>query len=122
MLPIILFVPLSLFTPKLIGTKTWAIQKFGNTIRKHNLAYRKAWIDGNGKKGETLLGTKDNSSLADINGSYASVEGMQVIPVNRKMILMSFALNLIPYLPLIFTYYSVPELFNDFLKGIMGTY
>ncbi len=120
MLPIILFVPLPLFIPKLIGMKTWAIKNFGSTIRKHNMAYRELWIEGKGKKEETLLGTMDNSSLADINGSYGPVQDMQVIPINRKMILMSFALNLIPYLPLVFTYYSVPDLFNDFLKGISG--
>ena len=104
MLPIILFAPLLLFIPKLIGMKTWAIKNFGSTIRKHNMAYRELWIEGKGKKEETLLGTMDNSSLADINGSYGPVQDMQVIPINRKMILMSFALNLIPYLPLVFTY------------------
>lgn len=121
MLPIILFAPLALFLPKLLRTKSYGIQNFGNTIRKHNIGYRKRWIEGNGKEGDELLGTMDNSSLADINGSYAPVQEMKLFPINLKMVIMSFAMNLIPYLPLIFTYYTVSELFNDFMKSIIAT-
>lgn len=121
MLPIILYAPLLLFLPKLLKTKSYGIQNFGNLIRRHNIAYKKVWIDGSGKEGEELLGTMDNSSLADINGSYAPVQEMKLLPINAKMVIMSFVMNLLPYLPLIFTYYTVTELFNDFLKGLLGT-
>lgn len=121
MLPIFLFAPLVLFLPKLIRTKSYGIQHFGNTIRTHNIGYRKRWIEGSGKEGDELLGTMDNSSLSDINGSYAPVQEMKLFPINLKMVLMSFVMNLIPYLPLIFTYYTISELFNDFLKTIIAT-
>lgn len=121
MLPIILFAPLFLFLPKLIRTKSYGIQKFGNLIRKHNIAYAEKWIEGKGIETEELLGSVDNSSLADINGSYGPVHEMQLSPINLKMLIMSFIMNLIPYLPLIFTYYTISDLFNDFLKTIIGT-
>lgn len=120
-LPVILYAPLLLFLPFLVKAKIYGIQNFGNLIRRHNKDYKNVWIEGNGKAGEQLLGTMDNSSLNDINGSYGFVKDMQFIPINTKMILLSFIMNIIPYLPLVFTYYTANELFNDFLKSIFAT-
>jgi len=55
----------------------------------------------------------DNSSLADINVGYAPIQGIRLLPVNFKMISFSFALNVLPYLPLVFTYYSPADLFKN---------
>lgn len=121
LLPLILFAPLLLFLPKLLKAKSYGVQRFGNLIRRHNKAYKDVWIDGEGKEGDSLLGTVDNSSLADINGSYASVQGMQLFPVNLKSLLISFGLNLLPYIPLIFTYYTASSLYHDLLKSIFHT-
>ncbi len=119
LLPLILYAPLLLFITKLIKTKTYGIINFGNTIRKHNMAYNDTWITEKDKKIEPLLGSMDNSSLADINGSYASVQASQLLPINLKMLILSFVMNLLPYLPLIFTYYTPSELFQDFLKSLL---
>jgi len=119
LLPIILYAPLLLFVPFMIRAKSWGIQNFGNLIRKHNGDYVNKWMEGAPPQGDQLLGTMDNSSLSDINGSYAPVQGLKLIPVNYKMILLSFALNILPYIPLVFTYYSASSLFKQFLESIL---
>jgi hypothetical protein len=120
LLPIILYAPLLVFMPFLIKAKMDSIPSFGNLIRKHNYDYATKWIESDPPKGEQLLGTVDNSSLADINGSYASVQNMKLIPVNFNMILISFAINAIPYIPLVFTYYSAADLFKLLLDSLIG--
>ncbi len=120
LLPIILYAPLSIFTPLLIHAKIYGISMFGNLIRTHNLAYDKKWMDENHSQDEKLLGSIDNSSLADINGSYAPIQGMRILPIDFKLILLSFVLNVVPYIPLIFTYYSASELFKLIMKSVMG--
>ncbi len=62
----------------------------------------------------------DNSSLADINGSYGPIEEIKIIPADLMAIGRSFIMNVIPYIPLVFTYYSVAELFKLLLKSMAG--
>lgn len=119
LLPVILFAPLLLFIPHLMKTKIYGIQDFGNIIRSHNKSYREVWIEHTKSKNEQLLGTMDNSSLADINGSYGPVQGQQLFPINLRILFMSFVMNLLPYFPLIFTYYTPSQLFQDLLKSII---
>jgi len=118
-LPIVLYAPLTLFMPLLIEAKHFGISYFGNLIRQHNKAYEEKWVAGDPPH-EPLLGSPDNSSLADINGSYTAVQGIKPVPIDFKMILLSFALNIIPYLPLVFTHYSATELFKMLVKNVIG--
>ena len=70
---------------------------------------------------DKLLPSLDNSSMADINGSYQqAVKAMTVIPINRNALLISMLMLLIPFFPLIFTKYSLTELFSELVKVISG--
>jgi len=118
--PIIMYSPLFVFMPKLINARRDGILLFGDLVRKHNQDYVNKWIDGEPGQDESILGTMDNSSLADINGSYAPIEGSKLFPIDLKMIVISFIINVIPYIPLVFTYYSFTELFELFTKSLMS--
>jgi len=120
LLPIVLYAPLISFFPFLIRAKSYGIRKFGNLIRKHNIDYAAKWIEGAPPKDDHLLGSVDNSSLSDINGSYASVQGLKMIPVDIKMFILSLGLNALPFIPLIFTYYSVSQLFKILTSSLLG--
>lgn len=119
-LPIVLYTPLLVLIPVLIRAKTYGILNFGNLIREHNTDYATKWIEGNHPKDEQLLGTMDNSSLSDINGSYGPVQSMKLIPIDMKMLVLSFALNLLPFIPLVFTYYSASELFKQLINSVLA--
>ena len=77
-------------------------------------------MDSSSTNKEPILGAMDNSSLADINGSYTPITEMKLIPINYKMIVLSFVMNVIPYIPLVFTYYSFTELFKMGIKSMVG--
>ena len=119
-MPIILYSPLFLFIPKLINAKREGMLKFGGLVREHNYNYVKKWIDGKPVKDQSILGTLDNSSLADINGSYAPVEEMQLSPIDLRLIAVSIIMFAVPFIPLIFTYYSFAELFDLLMKSFGG--
>ena len=103
----------------MIQAKIWGIENFGSLLRKHNIDYATKWLEKKTSKGDQILGALDNSSLADINGSYAPIKGMKLVPINYKMVVFSFVMNTIPYIPLVFTYYSVTDLFNAVLNSIL---
>ena len=116
-LPILLYAPLLFFIPNLIHSKSEGIFKFGDLVRDHNKKYVDKWIKHNPAPKEDLLGSMDHSSLADINGSYYPIDNMKIVPVDFKLIILSFVFNVLPYIPLIFTYYS----FKEFMELIMNT-
>jgi hypothetical protein len=119
--PLIVHLPLLSFIPLLIRTKVNGIYRFGSLIQYHNNLYREKWMEGNMPDDDNLLPSLDNSSMADINGSYQqAVKAMTVIPINRNALVISMLMLLIPFLPLIFTKYSLAELFSELIKVISG--
>lgn len=115
--PILVYLPLLFFIPLLLRVKNEGIENMGRVVAEHNFIYMNKWANGALPKDEKLLGSPDHSSLADINGAYDSVINMSIIPINIKMFIVSVALLLIPFIPLVFTYYSAIDLF----KLVLGT-
>jgi hypothetical protein len=116
----ILYSPLIIFFRKLSKARRDGIIDFGDLIRKHNYDYIKKWIDPNSNNTDPILGAADHSSLSDINGSYAPIAKMKRVPVSLMNITTSFIFSILPYIPLVFTYYSIKQLFNLFLKIMVG--
>ena len=104
-LPVLLYAPLILFIPYLLRTKAFGVKVFGELLRKHNEAFSDKWIKGNNPDSWSILESVDHSSLADINGSDAPVAEMKIAPINLKSVVQSFVINIIPFLPLAFTFY-----------------
>lgn len=116
--PILIYLPLLIFMPFLLQAKSFGILKFGSLLRRHNNDYVNKWIDNFEANKKGLLGSMDHSSLADINGSYGPVGGIKIMPIDLKLIALSFLLNTLPYLPLVFTYYSVKDLINMLIQSV----
>jgi len=119
--PLVLYSPLLIFIPHILKILSRGIHHFGNLVTRHNNDYVDKWLDGPPPKDEKLLGALDNSSLNDINGSYTFVQGTRIFPINLKMIFSSILLILLPFIPLLFTYYSGSELLNKLLGALFGS-
>ncbi|WP_439185040.1 hypothetical protein [Carboxylicivirga taeanensis] len=117
---IIIYAPLLIYFPLLMETKTRAIHSFGSLITEHNVSYMERWVYKRLKK-ETILGSIDNSSLNDINGSYMAVMDMKIVPIDVRMFLTSLVFISIPFFPLVFTLYSPTELFRNIINATLGT-
>lgn len=117
--PVILYSPLLIFIPSLLKAKSNAVYKMGSLVNMHNQEYMNKWVNKTPFDKE-VLGAVDNSSLSDINGGYASAINMKVVPVNFKMFVTSCFILIIPFIPLIFTYYSIFDLFKMVLDSTLG--
>lgn len=116
--PIVLYAPLLVFMPFMLHAKSSGIYNFGSLLRKHNEAYVNKWIRNYSTNKDALLGSVDHSSLSDSGGSYAPLSNLKIVPINLKLIAMSFVLYAIPYIPLVFTYYSVKDLIGLLIQSI----
>lgn len=119
LLPLLLFSPLLAYVPLMIKTKTRGIYSFGSLVQYHNNLYREKWLEGSSPKGKSILGAADNSSMADINGSYAAVTQMKVIPVRPWTVVELSILLLVPFTPLLGLAYSFAEIIS-MLAGIIA--
>jgi hypothetical protein len=117
---IVLYLPLVAFLPLLVRAKAEGIGTFGTLLRSHNLAYVKKWIVPPLPADEPLLGSVDNSSLADINGGYAPLHEMLPVPFDVRLFGVSAILALLPFLPLVFTEYSVTEVLAALIDSLLG--
>jgi len=119
--PLILFLPLLTFIPTLIKARIRGVNYFGSLIQYHNNLYSEKWMKDNLTEGESILGTNDNSSMADINGTYGqSINSMSLIPVNLKALLTIIILLLVPFLPLLLIQYSISEIVSKFISIIFS--
>jgi len=79
-------------------------------------------MDG-GKHSEDdhILGSLDNSYMAEINGSYQQVvKQISIIPVDRNHFISIIVVLINPFSPLIFIIYSFEDLMENLLQVIGG--
>jgi hypothetical protein len=120
-IPVVIHLPLLAMIPNLLKAKTRAMNKFSSLIQYHNNLYREKWMEGQLPKDDHILGSLDNSSMADINGSYQqAVKDMSIVPINQKSIIGMVLMLLIPFLPLLFTQYSLKDLLLSLFQVVSG--
>jgi len=113
--------PLIFMIPNLIKVRARAMNKFSSLIQYHNNLYREKWMEGQLPEDDHILGSLDNSSMADINGSYQqAVKEMSVIPINRNSIVGAIVMLLVPFIPLLFTEFSLKILLSKLLQVVSG--
>lgn len=120
-IPFLLYAPLLIFMPMIMRALTRGIYDFGDLITRHNNDFAEKWLKGSSPKDDKLLGSMDNSSLNDINGSYLNVQGTKILPVNYKMILSSITLIVLPFIPLLFTLYSGSDMLKKLIEALFGS-
>jgi len=98
---VILHAPLLSLTGRLARCRFRALLDFGSLIRAHDRAFDEKWLKPEGQAGESLLGSPDVSSLADISHGFEEIDRMRLIPFDRTAVLVLIAAALIPMIPLL---------------------
>jgi ABC-type transport system involved in cytochrome bd biosynthesis fused ATPase/permease subunit len=112
-------VPLQAFAPVLKALKRQGLSRYGALLSQHNLAFEEKWIDGAaGAAGESLLGSPDVSSLADLSASYQLVSAMQTVPVTKESILPLVVAALVPLAAVAVTQAPLKQVLGE-LKGLL---
>jgi hypothetical protein len=108
--------PLAVFSPTLLALKRRGRREYGALAARYTREFHAKWIGGAAPPGETLVGSADIQSLADLANSYAVVQGMRAIPCRRDTVIQVALAALVPLAPLVLT--VVPA--GEILKQLLG--
>ena len=108
--------PLLSFAPLLNRVKRVGLREYGSFAQLYVSAFDRKWLRGGNSAGETLLGSGDIQSLADLNNSYDVIRTMKLVPFTRDGLIQLVVLALLPVLPLTLTLISMEDLMKQLLK------
>ena len=111
--------PLLVFTPKLVRLRQRALILYGRLSNEYCRQFERRWISAEPRPAdESLLGSADIQSLADLQNSVGAVRAMRPIPFDRTLVVSLLAATLLPVLPLLLLILPLTEL----LKRALSTF
>ncbi len=113
-------VPLIVFTPHLVRAKRNTAREFAGLVSRYTREFQRKWVEGGAPVDEPLLGSSDIQSLADIGNSFTVVRETRLVPFSLKEVSRLAAVSAVPFVPLLFTTFSVNDLATYLLKAIFG--
>jgi hypothetical protein len=112
----VVFGPFLVFTPRLAEAKRTGNREYGTLAERYVREFDAKWLRGGAPAEESLVGSGDIQSLADMANSFEVVRTMRITPVTKDALLRLVAGALAPVLPLALTMMPLEEL----LKKLMG--
>lgn len=111
----LVFGPLLVFSPQLARAKRRGLNEYGTLAERYVRDFDGKWLRGRAPEGESLLGSADIQSLADMGNSFTVVRTMRAAPITRDAVLQLAACVLVPLLPLLLTVMPLEELTKKLL-------
>ena len=112
--------PLFLFAPKLWLCRITGLSEYMRMASSYVNSFDRKWIRGENTTNESLLGTPDMQSLADLTNSVNVVHNMRIIPADRRLIVQLAASVMLPLLPLVFFKYPVSDVAAKLFQTLTG--
>lgn len=113
---ILAFGPLMLFAAQLARAKRRGLREYGKLAACYVRMFDAKWLRGGAAADESLVGSADIQSLADMANSFQVVKEMDIAPVTRAAIIRLAVATLLPIAPLLLTMMPLAEL----LKRLLG--
>jgi hypothetical protein len=82
--------------------------------------FDRKWLGADPAPGESLLGTADIQSLADLSNSVSIVRDMRLVPVSPSIVKSLAVAALLPLLPLVLFKYPLADLLTKFFGRLAG--
>ncbi len=109
---LILHSPLLSFSGRLSRCRFAGLLEFGALVWRHDAAFDEKWIRNSpDPKKESILGSSDVQSLADIATCYEHVDRMWLLPFDTKAFAVLVLAALLPMVPLLGTQIPLREIF-----------
>jgi hypothetical protein len=116
---VILHAPLLFFTPRLARCRIRGLFDFGSLIGTHDCAFDQKWFRSGAMNRDSLLGNPDVQSLAGIAQVYEHLDRMQLIPFDKKAVVVLLVSALIPMVPLLGTTVALSEILSMLGKAMV---
>ena len=113
---ILLLSPLLLMIPKLHHVRKQGLLEYGVLAADYTRMFESKWLHGRCPSGESLLGSPDIQSLADLKGSYAVVREMFIVPIDKRTLIGLVLATLLPMVPVLFLATPADELIKTVLR------
>jgi hypothetical protein len=111
--------PVFVFSATLWRTKRVGLFQYGRLGNEYTSAFHRKWISSGGQIKETLLGTGDIQSLADLGNSYLFVRKMNLAPMRLYTPVCLILACLIPMAPLTLTMMPIEEILKMAIKVLL---
>ena len=111
--------PLTFFCLHLGRARSKGAGQYGEMSMRYVDEFRSKWIYGNHSPTETLVGTPDLQSLADLHSGYDVVTSIKLLPASIGQMLRLAAFVLLPFVPLTLTTVPIDELAGRILKQLL---
>jgi hypothetical protein len=111
--------PIFVFSATLWRTKRVGLFQYGRLGSEYTSAFHRKWISNGGQIKETLLGTGDIQSLADLGNSYLFVRKMNLAPMRLYTPVCLILACLIPMAPLTLTMMPIEEILKMAVKVLL---
>lgn len=112
-------IPLLFFGPGMIAARQTALRKYGTLATAYVRDFEQKWLSTRLPAGETLIGSPDIQSLADLAGSNDVVREMRTLPFDKRVLIRLVAATAAPFLPLVLTVIPFSELIQRAIKMIL---
>lgn len=113
---ILMLAPLLVFTTQLALAKRVGLREYGMLAMNYVRDFDAKWLRNAAPADESLLGSGDIQSLADLGNSYTVVQEMRLAPITKDVVLRLAVVTLLPLAPLLLTIMPLEEL----LKRLLG--
>jgi hypothetical protein len=107
-----------MFTPQMAGTRRKGLADYGLLAQRYVEGFQEKWILGQRTSSETLLGTGDIQSLADLGNSYGVVQEMRMVPFGLRDVSRLAAVTAAPMVPLLLLVWSPEEVIMRVMKVV----
>jgi hypothetical protein len=111
--------PLAVFAPKLAELKRTGLREYGTLAQRHSREFDHKWIRGGAAEDESLIGSPDISSLADLGASFEVVNDMRLVPFSIRTVVQLTVVTLVPVAPLLLTMIPLRELLERLLQAVI---
>jgi hypothetical protein len=116
-LGLILFVaPLFVLTPKLFELKESGLAEYGALGNTYVQAFDSKWVKRNVPVEETLLGSADIQSLADLSNSFSVISEMGYMALTKEVLLILTVAIVLPMIVLLIAVSPADEVIGAILK------
>jgi hypothetical protein len=119
-LTVALILPLCCFFRRLVEVKQRGLLEYGRLATSYVQAFDGKWLRRGAPPGETILGTADLQSLADLGNSFDIIRSMRFVPMARSQIILVAVSTALPMLPLVLFAVPLDQVIVAGIKSLLG--
>jgi hypothetical protein len=110
--------PLALWTPRLLQARKLGLRDYAKLGNRYTEGFDRKWVHFAEPPQEPLLGTADIQSLADLGGSFETIQQMSIAPITKGLVIQFAVMAALPIFPVVI--YATPsaELVKAILKMV----